>query len=42
MLLDDTPGAIGNGELENGLSQIHAHDRQSSGSIHFGFLLVDC
>ena len=41
MAFNHPPRAIGDGELENGLGEIHTHNRQSSGSIHLGLLLVD-
>ena len=41
MRFDHPPGTIGDGELEHRLGEIHSHDRQSSGSIHVGLLLVD-
>jgi len=42
LLLDDTPAAVSERQLEDRLRKIHTHDGQSSGSIHVGLLLVDC
>ena len=33
--------SLGDGELKHRLREIHSHDRQSSGSIHVGLLLVE-
>jgi len=40
LLFDDSPAAIGHRQLKDRLGQIHSHNRQSSGSIHLGLLLV--
>jgi hypothetical protein len=41
VLLDDAPGAIGDGELEHGLGEIHSHNGQHGGSIHVGLSSVE-
>ena len=41
MRCDHPPGTIGDGKLKYGFGQIHSHNRQSSGSIHLGLLLVE-
>jgi hypothetical protein len=38
---DYSPGAVGDGELKHRLREIHSHNRQSSGSIHVGLLLIE-
>jgi hypothetical protein len=40
LLLDHPPGAVGHRQLKDRLGEIHSHNRQSSGSIHLGLLLV--
>jgi hypothetical protein len=38
---DDPPALIGDGELENSLRKIDAHDGQRGGSIHLGLSSVE-